>query len=167
MRYILSVAVLAGTFLCSCNPQQSVHETSPGPAARDRDGLAPEEAVIEAVFRYQIKRYPLVDFPTAHVHCIAMPGATDPTPALLARLNPSGEIRKISDCKVNSVVTEALTGYRGIVLKVDRLGELNDSEALVEGGYYYDALGARAEVYHLTRGTAGWIVQRAELRSIS
>jgi len=31
----------------------------------------------------------------------------------------------------------------------------------------YDALGARTEVYHLTRGTAGWVVQRAELRSIS
>ncbi len=167
MRYVLPVAILAGTLVYSCSPQRSMDETSPRPAARERDGLAPEEAVFEAVFRYQIEHYPLSNFPSAHIHCVSLPGATDPTPALLARLNASGETRKISDCQVNSEVKETSTGYRGIVLKVDRIRELNDSEALVEGGYYYDALGARADVYHLTRGTAGWVVQRAELRSIS
>jgi hypothetical protein len=138
MRYILAVAILAGTLLSSCSSHPSVGETSSELADRPQGDLGPEEEVIEAVFRYQIENYPLSIFPSARVHCVSMPGATNPTPALLARLDVSGEVRTISDCKVNSEVTDSRTGQRGIVFKVDSILELNESEALVEGGYYYD-----------------------------
>lgn len=167
MPNILLVSVLAVILLCSCDRQPLMNDRSQKPATSDSDRMTLEEAVIEAVFRYQMEHYPLSNFPAARVRCLSMPETTDPTPALLARLSPFGEVRSISNCEITSEVTDTRTGRRGIVLKVERIRDLNDSKALVEGGYYYDALGARDDLYYLARESGGWRVQRAELRSIS
>jgi hypothetical protein len=121
-----------------------------------------EEAIYEAVFRYQLQQ-PLTDAPRPLHYYLARQGR-DPDDACLGRLRTLGpEVQPLSLCRVSARdgVVDRVTGARGVIMQVTRLTWVHAAAVDVIGGYYLthrQAAGLRYRVEHDGRQWAVTVV---------
>lgn len=132
------------------------------------DSGAQDDAIREAIFRYQFKSINL----QAGTYFLAVDGK-NPSDALLARFRDNLPVVKgVSDSRVlkKPVVTivDKKNEQQGVIFHADRLTLAKGDKADVEGGY---ECGDLCEVvhgtYHLVKDADGWVVKSFEASSKS
>jgi hypothetical protein len=123
-----------------------------------------EEAVCEAVFRYQL-RQPLADAPQPSRYYLARQGR-DPDAAFLGRLNAVAPgVQPLSRCRVSARdgVVDRVTGARGVIVQVTRLTWVHAAAVDVVGGYYLTHRQAAGLCYHVEHDGHHWAVTAVHL----
>jgi hypothetical protein len=150
----------------------AAHDPAPQPPSRGSGRLRllrvsdarPDEAVCEAVFRYQLQQ-PFVDQPRPAGYYLALRGR-DPDAALLDRLRDlTPAIHPLSHCRVTARdgVLDRATGTRGVIVQVVRLAWVHTAAVDVVGGYYLTHRHAAAFRYGVEPEGQGWAVTTAAL----
>jgi hypothetical protein len=132
------------------------------PATRRHDRL--EEAVCEAVFRYQL-RQPLADAPRPLCYYLAWQGR-DPDDAFLRRLRAlAPNVQPLSCCRVSARdgVVDRVTGGCGVIVQVTRLTWVHAAAVDVVGGYYLTHRQAAGLRYHVEHDGRHWAVTAVHL----
>jgi hypothetical protein len=114
--------------------------------------------VYEAVVRYQIKSWELA----ASSYCVSIAGR-DATKDFLKRFDPlpvkgASSCRKQTKDKVLVVVTDKKNGNRSVMLDVEAIRWITESEVDVTGGYFCGSLCMASGTYHLIRDGTHWTV---------
>jgi hypothetical protein len=150
----------------------AAHDPAPQPPSRRSGRLRPprgsdarpDEAVCEAVFRYQLQQ-PFGDQPRPAGYYLALRGR-DPEAALLDRLRDlTPAIHPLSHCRVTARdgVLDRATGARGVIVQVARLAWVHPAAVDVVGGYYLTHRHAAAFRYGVEPEGQGWAVTTAAL----
>jgi hypothetical protein len=150
----------------------AAHEPAPPSQSRGSGRLRPlrgsearrDEAVCEAVFRYQLQQ-PFVDQPWLSGYYLALRGR-DPDAALLERLRDlTPAIHPLSQCRVTARdgVLDRHTGTRGVIVQVARLAWVHTAAVDVVGGYYITHRHAAAFRYDVEPEGPRWAVTTAFL----
>jgi hypothetical protein len=118
-----------------------------------------EEAVCEAVFRYQLQQ-PLTDAPRPLCYYVARQGR-DLDDAFLCRfraLTPG--VQPPSHCRVSARegVVDRVTGARGVIVQVTRLIWVHAAAVDVVGGYYLTHRQDAGLRYHVGYDGRQWAV---------
>lgn len=131
-----------------------------GHAQKAADSGAQDDAIREAVFRYQFKAINL----QAGTYFLAIDGK-NPSDALLARFRDNLPVVKgISDSRIlkKPVVTivDKKNEQQGVIFHADHLALGAGDKADVEGGYECgDLCDAVHGTYHLVKDADGWVVK--------
>jgi hypothetical protein len=123
-----------------------------------------EEAVCEAIFRYQL-RQPLADAPQPLGYYLARQGR-DPDDAFLRRLRALAPgVQPLSRCRVSARdgVVDRVTGTRGVIVQVTRLTWVHAAAVDVTGGYYLTHRQAAGLRYHVEHDGRRWAVTAVHL----
>jgi hypothetical protein len=147
-------------------------DPAPQPPSRRSGRLRPprgsdarlDEAVCEAVFRYQLQQ-PFVDQPRLSGYYLALLGH-DPDDALLRRLNALvSAVQPLSQCRVTARegVVDRATGARGIIVQIARLAWVHAAAVDVIGGYYLTHRHAAGLRYRVEPEGPTWAVITASL----
>lgn len=132
--------------------------------------LSREDAVREAVFKYQIERL-TTDLPKKDVVFFLSVGEeANPSDALIARFAGRRPlVKKVSDSvpKKYEGIFDKDTGKKGILFSVTSIKWINDSEAEVEGGHYTAPLAASGNVYKVRFENGKWVVKDDDMKWIS
>ena len=134
-------------------------------------GCAPsvEKADEDLQIRQAVLRYQFEHTAAAHkysIFCIAVTkGRIEPGPDAPAKLmhglsDATHKVVKSSDCNENQGdgVIERASGKPALILHVGRVTWITKEEAVVEGGYYEDALSASGNTYRLQKTDGKWRV---------
>ena len=131
--------------------------------------VAYEDDIREAVFRYQFSHNESGQQQTAAVYFIGLYSAgdslhpgyyTDPSENLLVRfLGTAPPVKRVSEC-TQSVdgVFDIHSGARGLLFRIESIGEISADEVEVRGGYFEAGLSASGNVYTLKRIGGNWVV---------
>jgi hypothetical protein len=109
-----------------------------------------EEAVCDAVFRYQLQQ-PLADAPRPLCYDVARQGR-DPDDAFLGRLRAfASDVQPLSHCRVSmrDGVVDRISGVRGVIVQVTRLSWVHSPAVDVIGGYDLTPRHAASFRYHV------------------
>jgi hypothetical protein len=123
-----------------------------------------EEAVCDAVFRYQLQQ-PLADAPRPLCYYVARQGR-DPNDAVLGRLRAfASDVQPLSHCRVSARdgVVDRISGARGIIVQVTRLTWVHAAAVDVIGGYYLTHRQAAGLHYHVEYDGRRWAVTAVHL----
>jgi hypothetical protein len=127
-------------------------------AAVPQSGGADEEAIREAVARYQIAKCDL----KAEIYFLSIEGK-DPPDALLKRLadvNPPVKKKSLSKKTKDAVgeIVEAKTEKVGVIFEQEAIRKSGEGKASVSGGYYCGKLCSTTGVYRLEQRSGRWVV---------
>ena len=126
---------------------------------------ADEEAIREAVFRYQFWHNGSAQQQTAKVYFLSIGDDEDPSDAFMARFDKhTPPVKKRSQAKGN---IDKETGKRGLIFWVATIGPLDEDKVAVDGGYYEDGLSASGNVYTVERKDDKWVVTKNQMLWIS
>jgi hypothetical protein len=150
----------------------AAHDPAPQPPSHRSGRLRPprvsyarlDEAVCEAVFRYQLQQ-PFVNQPRPSGYYLALRGR-DPDEALLDRLRDlTPTIHPLSQCRVTARdgVLDRATGTRGVIVQIARLAWVHTAAVDVVGGYYITHWHAAAFRYGVEPEGPRWAVTTAFL----
>jgi hypothetical protein len=131
--------------------------------------LSPDDdALVEAVFRYQFDHNASGQQTQAKVLCLEMFGK-DVSSSVVHRLADNPKVRRASECDGGggNGVSEKKTGKRGYILRVERVKRTSPTTAEAEGGYYEAGLSASGNTYFLERKGGTWVVLRDTMHWIS
>jgi hypothetical protein len=141
---------------------QARHSRRVRPLTRPDDRA--DEAVCDAVFRYQLQQ-PLADAPHPPRYYVAWYGQ-DPDDACLSRLRAlvSG-VQPLSQCRVTARagVIDRTTGARGVIVQVARLTWIHAAAVDVVGGYYISHRHAAGLRYRVEHDGQRWAMTTAAL----
>jgi hypothetical protein len=108
---------------------------------------------------------------SAGVYCLEVGEHRDPSDQFMRRFDGyKPPVRKASECSIHGfegVVTDIRTGKTGLILKVDDIKWLSDTEVEVWGGYYEGNLGASGDSYKVVKQRGKWQVVDHKIHSIS
>jgi hypothetical protein len=134
-------------------------------------GCAPgaENADEDLQVRQAVLRYQFEHTAAAHkysIFCIAVtkgriePGPDAPSKLMHGLSDAAHKVVKSSDCNENQGhgVIERASGKPALILHVGRVTWITKEEAVVEGGYYEDALSASGNTYRLQKTDGKWRV---------
>jgi hypothetical protein len=124
----------------------------------------PDEAVCDAVFRYQLQP-PLADAPYPSRYYVARHGR-DPDDACLGRLRALvPAVQPLSQCRVTARegVVDRTTGARGVIVQVARLAWVHAAAVDVVGGYYISHRHAASLRYRVEHDGQRWTVTTTAL----
>jgi adenine-specific DNA-methyltransferase len=125
---------------------------------------AVEEAVCDAVFRYQLQQ-PLADAPRPLHYYLAWQGR-DPDAACLGRLRAfASDVQPLSHCRVSTRdgVIDRISGACGVIVQVTRLTWVHAAAVDVIGGYYLTHRQAAGLRYHVEYDGRHWAVTAVHL----
>jgi hypothetical protein len=135
------------------------------PAATPQSGNDDDDAIREAVARYQIAKWDL----RTEVYFLSIDGR-DPSDVLLKRLsdvNPpvkkKSASRKTKDLAGGAIV-EAKTEKVGVIFDQQAIRRGSEDRADVQGGYYCGSLCFASGDYHLQRRDGRWVVSNFEVQ---
>jgi hypothetical protein len=123
-----------------------------------------EEAVCDAVFRYQLQR-PLADAPRPLGYYGAWQGR-EPDDACLGRLRAfASDVQPLSRCRVSARdgVVDRISGACGVIVQVSRLTWVHAAAADVVGGYDLTPRHAASFRDHVEHDGRHWAVTAARL----
>lgn len=131
-----------------------------------------EEDIREAAFRWELER---LASPRDEVHFLALLSddgtkLQDPSDKFLARFaGQEVPVRKVSDCtrSASEGVREKETGRRGRLFKVGKVVRLGESEADVEGEYYFNGTSAGGYTLRVARVKGLWVVTKSKREWVS
>jgi hypothetical protein len=139
-------------------PRRAGPLSSPTPDARL------EDAICDAVFRYQLQQLP-ADAPQPLHYYLARQGR-DPDGAFLSRLRALVPgVQPLSRCRVSARdgVVDRGTGARGVIMQVTRLTWVHAAAVDVVGGYYLTHRQAAGLRYHVAHEGHQWVVTAVQL----
>lgn len=127
-------------------------------AAVAQSGNTDDEAIREAVARYQIAKWDL----KAEIYFVSVEGK-DPADALLKRLadvNPPVKKKSLSKKTKDSVgaIAEARTEKVGVIFDQQAIKRSGEGKADVAGSYYCGNMCSGGGVYHLALRNGHWVV---------
>ena len=163
---VAALAVLVG---CGTQPMPD-----PQPAAKETS--RPEDAIREAVYRYQMQHNASGLQGAAKVFFLATstPSAisyTDPDDAFMRRFaNTTPPVKKASASMAQpetSLIVDKQTGDVGLILSITSVKMLDAHTAEVEGGYYEANLSASGNTYRVERKGDQWVVSGDVMHWIS
>jgi hypothetical protein len=125
---------------------------------RPQSGGGDDEAIREAVARYQIAKWDL----KAEIYFLSVDGK-DPSDALLksmADINPPVKKKSLSKKTKDAVgeIVEAKTEKVGVIFGQEAIHKSGEGNASVSGGYYCGKLCSTSGVYHLELRGGHWVV---------
>lgn len=132
--------------------------------------LSREDAVREAVFKYQIARMTSALRRKDVVFFLSVDQAGNPSDGLLARFAGRHPlVKKVSEsvAKEYEGVIDKQTGTKGIIFSVTSIKWISETEAEVEGGHYTAPLEASGYVYKVRLENGKWEVKDADMKWIS
>jgi hypothetical protein len=135
------------------------------PAATPQSGNNDDDAIREAVARYQIAKWDL----RTEVYFLSVDGR-DPSDILLKRLSDvNPPVKKKSASKktkdlVGGAIVEAKTEKVGVIFDQQSIRRDSEDRADVQGGYYCGSLCSASGVYHLQRRDGRWVVTNFEAK---
>ncbi len=130
--------------------------------------VPPDEAserrnVLEAVFRYQFKRFQS-DQVNYYLSLSAGDKEVDPDDAFLLRFTDLPRpVRKSSEChfsESNRRLVDKVTGESGVHLNTGAVKWISPTKVEVECSWYIGALAAGGSTYHLERVRGKWIYRK-------
>jgi hypothetical protein len=126
--------------------------------AMPQSGGGDDEAIREAVARYQIAKWDL----KAEIYFLSVDGK-DPSETLLkslADINPPVKKKSLSKKTKDAVgeIVEAKTEKVGVIFDQEAIRKNGEGKASVSGGYYCGKLCSTSGVYHLELRGGHWTV---------
>jgi hypothetical protein len=148
IREVATKLALAAALLCLTCAQ----------AARAQSASADEDAIREAVARYQIAKWDL----KAEIYFLSIEGK-NPSDALLKRLadvNPPVQKKSLSKKTKDAVgaIVEAKTEKIGVIFDQQAIRRSGEGKADVAGGYYCGNLCSGTGIYRLQLRDGHWVV---------
>lgn len=165
----IAIAVLACMVPIIGSAYDAGHRVERSKTSKDVVPLSKEDAVREAVFRYQFEHNSSGQQQKAGVFFLSVGKDTDPSKALLARFEGHAPpVEKVSDSTPKGGgIVDKKTGKQGVIFKVTSIKWINETEAEVEGGYYEGNLSASGNVYQVIYEKENWVVKKDTMKWIS
>lgn len=162
MRRLPGLAVGLAVLVVGCgNP------SGPESPGREEQALA----VAEAVHRYQFVRFLSEPQRDSLTYCLGRANAadvadarqwTEPPEALVRRFaGHQPPVKTMSACQIRADirgVTDLETGGPAVIFRVSLPSWESDTEALANGGYYFNGLSGSGETYRLRFAGGAWTV---------
>jgi hypothetical protein len=130
---------------------------------------ADEEAIREAVFRYQFEHNASAQKQTAKVYFLSIGDDKDPSDAFMARFDKhKPPVKKLSQAPGPLDVNGKEIGDPGgLIFSVTTIEPVDEDKVLVNGGYYEGNLSASGNVYAVERKDHKWVVTKDQMLWIS
>jgi hypothetical protein len=132
--------------------------------------LSREDAVREAVFKYQIERMTSALQQKDVVFFLSVDEEANPSDALLTRFaGRRPPVKKASESfsKEYEGIYDKETGKKGILFRITSIKWVSETEAEVEGGHYTGPLAASGHVYKMRFENGKWVVTDDDMKWIS
>ena len=155
-------------FGCTAEAEYYQKEDSNSPSGSPT--LSREDAVREAVFKYQIDRMTSALQQKDVVFFLSVDEEPNPSDALLTHFaGRRPPVKKVPESvsKEYEGIFDKETGNKGILATVRSTMWISETEAEVEGGHYTAPLEASGHVYKVRYESRRWVVKYDEMKWIS
>jgi hypothetical protein len=130
---------------------------------------ADEDAIREAVFRYQFEHNASGQQQKASAYFLSIgKDYKDPDDAFMARfVKHQPPVKKASQATGQLGVIDKETGQPGLKFRVESIKQVDEDKVIVEGGYYESGDSSSGNTYTVERIDHKWSVTSDEMRWIS